>query len=91
MKDRAGHVWAKCFFILARASSSTSGRLQKAVLWRMGLLICASFLLPLAVKNGVGAAIAFTLAITGEWLGRWLFFVSVVPKNLGAAFTGATA
>ena len=27
------------------------------------------------------------LALAGEWLGRYLFFVSVVPKNIAAAFT----
>jgi len=27
------------------------------------------------------------LALTGEWLGRWLFFVTVVPKNMAAAFS----
>ena len=31
---------------------------------------------------------ALTLALAGELLGRWLFFVSVVPKNIAAAFTG---
>ena len=30
---------------------------------------------------------ALVLALAGEWLGRWLFFVSVVPKNVAAAFT----
>ena len=24
--------------------------------------------------------------LAGEWLGRWLFFVSVVPKSIAAAF-----
>lgn len=76
-------------FELRASALLLSGRLQKAFMWRMGLLICASFLLPLALNNGAGAGIALTLALTGEWLGRWLFFVSVVPKNMAAAFTGA--
>ena len=34
-------------------------------------------------------ALALVVALAGEWLGRWLFFVSVVPKNVAAAFTTA--
>jgi hypothetical protein len=32
-------------------------------------------------------AVAFPMALAGEWLGRYLFFVSVVPKSIAAAFT----
>jgi hypothetical protein len=32
---------------------------------------------------------AFLAALGGELLGRYLFFVSVVPKNIAAAFTGS--
>jgi hypothetical protein len=31
-------------------------------------------------------AVAFAAALAGEWLGRYLFFVSVVPKNMAAGF-----
>jgi len=30
--------------------------------------------------------LAFLGALAGEGLGRWLFFVAVVPKNIAAAF-----
>src|ERR1022692_4266738 len=39
------------------------------------------------VRGGLAAIGAFAAALAGEWLGRWLFFVSVVPKNTAAAFS----
>ncbi len=32
----------------------------------------------------------FPAAFAGELLGRYLFFVSVVPKNIAAAFTSSS-
>ena len=46
-------------------------------------------ILPLASDSRAAILVALVLALAGEWLGRWLFFVSVVPKNIAAAFTGA--
>ena len=40
--------------------------------------------MPLALP--AAAPLAFGLVLFGEFLGRWLFFVSVVPKNIAAAF-----
>jgi hypothetical protein len=34
-------------------------------------------------------AFTFAAALAGEWLGRYLFFVSVVPKNMAAGFSSA--
>ena len=68
-------------FELRASALLLSGRLRRAFLIRLALLIAAltslSFSYPLA----------FGLALVGEWVGRWLFFVSVVPKNVAAAFT----
>jgi DMSO reductase iron-sulfur subunit len=63
-----------------------SGRLQHALLFRMALLVAAGIAMPPIAHSTPVAAIAFGLALAGEILGRWLFFVSVVPKNIAATF-----
>jgi DMSO reductase iron-sulfur subunit len=72
-------------FELRASALLLSGRLGKRFLLRLALLVAAGIALPLA--TGAGASVNFVLALAGEWLGRWLFFVSVVPKNMAAAFT----
>lgn len=80
------------FFWLARSevvelracSLLLSGILRNLFLIRLTVLALAGIVLPLVTG---AAATALALALVGEWLGRYLFFVSVVPKNLGAAFT----
>jgi formate dehydrogenase iron-sulfur subunit len=64
-----------------------SGRLKNAFLLRLAVLIAAGVVLPLTAHSRPTLAAALALALLGEWLGRWLFFVSVVPKNMAAAFT----
>ncbi|MDX1981546.1 MAG: DmsC/YnfH family molybdoenzyme membrane anchor subunit [Bryobacteraceae bacterium] len=66
-----------------------STRLRRWYLLRMALLVAAGFVLSLQVHSPAGAAATLLLALAGEWMGRWLFFVSVVPKNIAASFTGA--
>ena len=51
------------------------------------VLMVAGVLLPLITARGWMITVAFVIALAGEWLGRYLFFVSVVPKNIAAAFT----
>ena len=50
-----------------------SGRLRRPYLTRLALLLAA----PLVPS----AAAGLVLALAGEWLGRWLFFVTVVGKR----------
>ncbi len=76
-------------FELRASALLLSGRLQSAFLARLAILIAAGIVLPLLAHSRLTAAAAFTLALAGEWLGRWLFFVSVVPKNIAAAFTAS--
>ena len=76
-------------FELRASALLLSGRLQNAFLTRLGILIVAGIVLPLLAHSRFAAAAALTLALGGEWLGRWLFFVSVVPKNIAAAFTAS--
>jgi len=76
-------------FELRASALLLSGRLQTAFLIRLGLLLVAGIVLPLTAHSVWPAAASFSLALGGEWLGRWVFFVSVVPKNIAAAFTQA--
>ena len=74
-------------FELRASSLLLSGRFRRAFLSRLGLLIASGIVAPLAASGQPAAVAALVVALAGEWLGRWLFFVSVVPKNIAAAFT----
>jgi hypothetical protein len=63
----------------ARLLSQELGRL---FLLRLVLLVAGGVALPLAGWIAPG----FVLALAGELLGRYLFFVSVVPKNMALSF-----
>jgi formate dehydrogenase iron-sulfur subunit len=68
--------------VSARLLSTT---LAKTFLLRGALLIAGGIALPL---SGLGLArfAALALALAGEVMGRYLFFVSVVPKNIAAPY-----
>jgi DMSO reductase anchor subunit len=74
-------------FELRATAVLLSGRLKNEFLSRLGLLIVAGMLLPLTATSRSTAAVALVLALIGECLGRWLFFVSVVPKSIATSFT----
>jgi DMSO reductase anchor subunit len=74
-------------FELRASSLLLSRRFRAAFLTRLGLLVIAGMVLPLALESQVAVIAAFALSLAGEWLGRWLFFVTVVPKNMAAAFS----
>ena len=74
-------------FELRASSLLLSGRLQNLFVARLAVLAVAGVVLPLVATHGWMIAAAFVAALAGEWLGRYLFFVSVVPKNIAAAFT----
>lgn len=59
-----------------------SGPLSRLFLLRLGLLACGAIGLPAMGFPGYG----FALAVCGTLLGRYLFFVSVVPKNMAMPF-----
>jgi DMSO reductase iron-sulfur subunit len=73
-------------FELRASSLLLSGIARKPFLLRLGLLV-ALIALPLTTASVAVNAAALALALGGEILGRWLFFVTVVPKNIAAAFT----
>jgi len=76
-------------------------RFKKHFIGRIALLILGSFVFPLALffclEEGklstvsfVGMSVAsFVISLLGELLGRYLFFVTVVPKNIPGAFFAA--
>jgi DMSO reductase iron-sulfur subunit len=66
-----------------RASARLLGNdLKNRLLYRIALLIIGGMVLP-ALHYPVAALL---VAITGELMGRYLFFVSVVPRNMAAPF-----
>ena len=73
-------------FELRASSRLISGRFRTLFLIRLGILLTAGIVAPLALHGSAIAVAAFVLALAGEWVGRWLFFVTVVPKNMAAAF-----
>ena len=60
--------------------------LASRFLLRGAFLIAGGIALPLLLSSHVGLGLAFALALGGEILGRYLFYVSVVPKNIAASY-----
>jgi DMSO reductase iron-sulfur subunit len=75
-------------FELRASSLLLSGPLRQAFLVRLALLVAAGIVGPLLADSATASAVTLVAALCGEWAGRWLFFVSVVPKNMAAAFSG---
>ncbi|HXS98839.1 MAG TPA: DmsC/YnfH family molybdoenzyme membrane anchor subunit [Candidatus Limnocylindrales bacterium] len=69
-------------FELRASSRLLAQDLRAVLLARIALLIAGGIVLPLAGH----AAIGFGAALAGELLSRYLFFVSVVPRNMAASF-----
>jgi DMSO reductase anchor subunit len=70
----------------ARLLSTT---LASRFLIRGALLIAGGAAIPLFSQGRLAISIAFLLALAGEILSRYLFFVSVVPKNMAAPYLAA--
>ena len=65
-----------------------STRLAPRLLMRVGLLMGGGIALPLFSHGVLAMPLAFAVALAAEILGRYLFFVSVVPKNMAASYFG---
>ena len=63
-----------------------SGTLRKPLLWRSALLVAGGVMLPLLTSGALASVIALSIALTSEILGRYLFFTSVVPKNMASTY-----
>jgi hypothetical protein len=74
-------------FELRASARLLTGELRNLLLGRIGLLLAGGIVLPLLHAP----AAAFILALAGETVSRYLFFVSVVPKNVASTFTGRRA
>ncbi len=73
-------------FELRASALLLTGAFQRLFLLRLSLLILGIVLVSITQSPLLQAA-TLVLALAGEWLGRYLFFVSVVPKKMAAAFT----
>ncbi len=92
-------VLATKFFTLSgsdavelRASSTLLATTFRRHLIARGVLLAAGAIaLPLFTSQPIALWLAFSLALTGEALGRYLFFVSAVPTHLAAPYLGSEA
>lgn len=75
-------------FELKASARLLSTQLRSLVLLRSVLLIVGGIILPLLSRSVASLGAALVLAFGGEILGRYLFFVSVVPKNMAASYLG---
>jgi len=75
-------------FELKASARLLSTQLRSLLLVRATLLVLGGIVLPLQTRSVAGLALALAIAFCGEVLGRYLFFVSVVPKNMAASYLG---
>jgi len=68
-----------------------SGTLRTPMLWRVGLLVVGGVMLPLMTRGPLAAGLALGIALASEIIGRYLFFTSVVPKNMASTYHVAEA
>jgi DMSO reductase anchor subunit len=73
-------------FELKASAGLLSLQLRSLLLARCALLLLGGVVLPLRSQSATGLAIALAAAFCAEILGRYLFFVSVVPKNMAASY-----
>jgi formate dehydrogenase iron-sulfur subunit len=77
-------------FELRSSSLMLAGRLRSLFVTRLAVLIVAGIVIPVTAASPWLITTAFAALLAGEFLGRYLFFVSVVPKNIAAAFTSGS-
>ena len=66
-------------------------RLRTPLIGRGVLLALGGVALPLYTSHPAALWLAFALALAGEIVGRYLFFVSAVPKHLTVPYLGSEA
>ena len=76
-------------FELQASARLLSTVLATRFLARGALLIFGGIVLPLLLPTSFGMFASLALTLGGEILGRYLFFVSVVPKNMAASYLSA--
>jgi hypothetical protein len=65
--------------------------LKSRFVLRGALLAFGAIALPLFTAHPVVLWLAFAATLAGETLGRYLFFVSAVPKHMVAPYLGSEA
>jgi len=75
-------------FELQASARLLSTTLARQLLLRGALLLAGGIAFPLAGSQ-VARFLALPVALAGEMLGRYLFYVSVVPKNMAAPYLAA--
>jgi formate dehydrogenase iron-sulfur subunit len=78
-------------FELRSSSLLLAGKLRPLFVVRLGILVVAGIVIPMAGTSSWLTRDAFVAELAGEFLGRYLFFVSVVPKNIAAAFSSSSS
>ncbi len=73
-------------FELQASARLLSTILASRFLTRCALLIAGGIMVPLFSGRTLAFVVALALALAGEITGRYLFFVSVVPKNMAASY-----
>ena len=73
-------------FELKASARLLSTQLRSVLLVRSALLVLGGIVLPLRPSSPATLAIGLAAVFAGEILGRYLFFVSVVPKNMAASY-----
>lgn len=76
-------------FELKATARLFSTHLRSLLMVRSALLVLGGIVLPLYSANFFATAAALAVAFCGEIAGRYLFFVSVVPKNMAASYLTA--
>jgi formate dehydrogenase iron-sulfur subunit len=76
-------------FELQASAKLLSTRFASKVLVRGALLVLGGIILPLLEPSAAGVAVSLAMVLGGEIQGRYLFFVSVVPKNMAASYLSA--
>jgi formate dehydrogenase iron-sulfur subunit len=73
-------------FELQASAKLVSSALATPFLWSAALLVLGGVVLPLFLTSWTGACVALAFAFAGEILARYVFFVSVVPKNMASSY-----
>ncbi|MGH9742978.1 MAG: DmsC/YnfH family molybdoenzyme membrane anchor subunit [Candidatus Acidiferrum sp.] len=76
-------------FELKASARLLSAQLRSALLLRSAFLVLGGIVLPLYSSSAIAMGAALGVAFCGEIIGRYLFFVSVVPKNMAASYLTA--
>ncbi len=90
--NKAGKLFwltASDSFELQASARLLSTTLASSFLGSGALLCLGGIILPLFVPTWAGACASLLIALAGEVLGRYVFFVSVVPKNMAASYVSA--